>query len=100
MSAEQDMVAVAAIRSAVPGLVAIYRFGSTVSGGQGPESDIDLAILATASIDPLVRFDLQERLASALRQSIDLVDLRAASPVMAIQVIAGTTDVRVADHRA
>ena len=38
--------------------------------------------------DPLLRFDLQERLASALGQSVDLVDLRVASPVMAIQVVA------------
>ncbi len=84
---QENQVAVAEIRSAVPGLVAIYRFGSSVSGGRSPGSDVDLAVLATAPIDPLFRFDLQERLASALRQSIDLVDLRAASPVMAIQVI-------------
>ena len=84
---QEDRVAVAAIRSAVPELVAVYRFGSSVSGEQSPGSDIDLAVLATAPIDPLRRFDLQERLASALHQSVDLVDLRAASPVMAIQVI-------------
>lgn len=84
---QEDQVAVAEIRSAVPGLVAIYRFGSSVSGGRSPGSDVDLAVLATAPIDPLLRFDLQERLASALGQSVDLVDVRAASPVMAIQVI-------------
>ena len=83
----EDRVAVATIRSVVPGLVAIYRFGSSVSGGRSPSSDVDLAVLAAAPIDPLLRFDLQERLAGALRQSVDLVDLRAASPVMAIQVI-------------
>ena len=85
--AQEDQVAVAEIRRAVPGLVAIYRFGSSVSGGRSPGSDVDLAVLATAPLDPLLRFDLQERLASALRQSVDLVDVRAASPVMAIQVI-------------
>jgi predicted nucleotidyltransferase len=84
---QEDRVAVAAIRSALPELVAIYRFGSSVSGERSPESDVDLAVLATTPIDPLLRFDLQERLASALRQSVDLVDLRRASPVMAIQVI-------------
>ena len=88
MDAEQeDREAVAAIRSAVTGLVAIYRFGSSVSGERSPESDIDLAVLATTPLDPLLRFDLQERLASTLSQNVDLVDLRAASPVMAIQVI-------------
>ncbi len=84
---QEDRVAVAAIRSALPELVAIYRFGSSVGGGRSPESDVDLAVLATTPIDPLLRFDLQERLASALRQSVDLVDLRSASPVMAMQVI-------------
>ena len=84
---EEDRVAVAAIRSAVPDLVAVYRFGSSVSGERSPGSDVDLAVLATTPIDPLLRFDLQERLASAFGQSVDLVDLRAASPVMAIQVI-------------
>ena len=82
-----DQTAVAVIRSAVPGLIAIYRFGSSVAGEHGPESDVDLALLASTTIDPVVRFDLKERLASALHQSVDLVDLRAASPVMAIQVI-------------
>ena len=84
---QEDRVAVTEIQSAVPGLVAIYRFGSSVSGTRSPDSDVDLAVLASAPIDPLHRFDLQERLAAALRQNVDLVDLRAASPVMAIQVI-------------
>ena len=84
---QEDRVAVAAIQSAIPALVAVYRFGSSVSGERSPGSDIDLAVLATTPIDPLLRFDLQERLASALGRSVDLVDLRAASPVMAIQVI-------------
>ena len=84
---QEDRVTVAEIRSAVPGLVAVYRFGSSVSGARRPDSDVDLAVLATASIDPLLRFDLQERLAAALRQNVDLIDLRAASTVMAIQVI-------------
>ena len=84
---QEDRVAVTAIRSAVPELVAIYRFGSSVSGERGPGSDVDLAVLATIRIDPLLRFDLQERLASALHPSVDLVDRRAASPVMAIQII-------------
>ena len=84
---QEDRMAVAAIRRAVPDLVAVYRFGSSVSGERSPGSDVDLAILATIPLDPLRRFDLQERLASALGTSVDLVDLRAASPVMAMQVI-------------
>ena len=87
MNEEEDRVAVAAIQSAVPGLVAIYRFGSSLTGVRSPDSDVDLAVLASDPLDALRRFDLQERLAAALGQNVDLVDLRAASPVMAIQVI-------------
>ena len=84
---EQDAIAVAQIRAALPEVVAIYRFGSTVDGSSGPQSDVDLAVLTTAPLDPLARFDLQERLATALHRSADLVDLRAASTVMAMQVV-------------
>jgi len=78
---------VAALRRALPALVAVYRFGSSAAGEKRPESDIDLAFMATAPLDPVVRFDLQQDLASVLKQEVDLVDLRAASPVMAMQVI-------------
>jgi hypothetical protein len=47
-----------------------------------------LLCVSDAPLDTDVRFDLQERVALALRRTVDLVDLRAASPVMAIQVIA------------
>lgn len=84
----EDAAAVTEICAALPRVIAIYRFGSSVDGTSGPESDLDLAVLAEAPLDPVVRFDLQERLAVVLRQPIDLVDLRSASPVMAIQVVA------------
>jgi predicted nucleotidyltransferase len=87
MTSEEDDVAVATIRTTFPDLIAVYRFGSSVDGARSPGSDVDLAVLAADPIDAVQRFDLQERLASALRQNVDLVDLRAASPVMAIQVI-------------
>jgi predicted nucleotidyltransferase len=83
-----DDIAVAEIRAALPGVIAVYRFGSSADGSAGPESDVDLAVLAPGPLGAAERFDLQERLARALRRPIDLVDLRSASPVMAIQVVA------------
>ena len=80
--------AVATIRAAMPDVQAIYRFGSMTAGTAGPDSDLDLAVLGPHPLDPMVRFDLQEQLASVVRRSVDLVDLRAASPVMAMQVLA------------
>lgn len=78
---------IAALDGAVPGLVAVYAFGSAARGEATPASDLDLAVLAGAPLDPLARFDLQERLAVLAGRDVDLVDLRAASTVMQAQVI-------------
>jgi predicted nucleotidyltransferase len=79
--------AVALIRQAVPDVQAIYLFGSHARGDAISTSDIDLAVLAALPIDPLARFELQERLAAALHADVDLVDLRAASTVLRTQVL-------------
>ena len=78
---------VAALRDAVPGLAAVYAFGSAVRGEATPESDLDLAVLASAPLGAVARFDLQERLAAQAGRDVDLVDLRAASTVMQAQVV-------------
>lgn len=86
--AERIRAAVATIRAAMPDVQAIYCFGSTAAGTDGPGSDLDLAVLAPHPLDPIMRFDLQEQLASVVRRPVDLVDLRTASTVMAMQVLA------------
>ena len=86
MSSADDR-ALEVLRESLPDLVAAYRFGSTVSGAARSDSDIDLAFLSRSRLDPADRFDLQERLSTVLRRQVDLVDLRAASTVMAIQVV-------------
>ena len=88
---EMDRHALEILRAAVPDVVAVYRFGSTSSGAAGPESDVDLAVLALTRLDAQARFELQGRLASVFRRPVDLVDLRAASTVMAMQVVGSGT---------
>lgn len=78
---------IAIVRADLPDVVAIYLFGSRVHGAVHAESDYDIAFLPPRAIDPLRRFDVQERLASRLRASVDLVDLRRASTVLAVQVL-------------
>lgn len=90
-----DARAVEVVLSAFPMVIAVYRFGSSVTGSARPDSDIDLAILADHPLPPIERFDLQERLAGALHRAVDLVDLRSASTVMASQVV--TTGVLIHD---
>ncbi len=75
------------LRDALPQLIAVYRFGSTASAQEHAESDLDIAVLAGDPIDAVARFELQERLAAAVGRDVDLVDLRRASTVMAMQVI-------------
>ncbi len=75
------------IKEAVPGLIAVYRFGSQAHGIARPESDVDLAVLAQPALSPATRLGLRENLSLLLRRDVDLVDLRRASTVLRRQVV-------------
>src|SRR6266571_2953740 len=76
-----------ALDGAIPGLAALYRFGSQASGHVCPGSDLDLAILAPDPLPSPRRFDLAQDIAALVGRDVDLVDLRTASTVMQMQVI-------------
>ena len=78
---------VSALQSPLPGLLAIYGFGSRVQGTAGPESDLDLAVLVEGYADPLLLWNLSGDLADVAGCDVDLLDLRAASTVMQYQII-------------
>ena len=82
-----------------PGLVAAYRFGSTVSGQTHAESDVDVAILGDAPIGATRLFDAKVRLEETARTTIDLVDLLASSTVLRMQVISGGVPIVVREER-
>ena len=84
----QNRLIVDCLRHAFEGVIAVYRFGSTAQGTASHESDTDIAVLARTRIPAAQRFDVQEQLAARLGRDVDLVDLGAASPVMAIQAVA------------
>ena len=71
----------------VPGVQAVYLFGSHVQETARPGSDLDLALLAAAPLAPLDRWHAQEALAAAAGVDVDLVDLRSASTVMRAEVL-------------
>jgi predicted nucleotidyltransferase len=75
------------IQTSVPGLIVLYSFGSQSRGDTRPDSDVDLAVLASAPIQELRRFALAQELATQLHHDVDLVDLRQASTVMRMQVL-------------
>lgn len=84
----QDENLIGMVKKAVPSLIALYRFGSQARGEARPESDVDLAILASESCAPRRLVELREELATGLHRDVDLVDLRAASTVLRMQVLA------------
>lgn len=75
------------LRARVPNLLAVYAFGSRVTGTAGPDSDLDVAVLVAGYADSLVLFDLGGELADVAGCPVDLLDLRAASTVMQYQII-------------
>ena len=85
---QQNRLIVDHVRRAIGGVVAVYRFGSTAHGATSSTSDTDIAVLAQARLLPDMRFDIQEQIAALIGNDVDLVDLLAASTVMAIQVVA------------
>jgi predicted nucleotidyltransferase len=76
------------LRAKVPGLLAIYAFGSKVQGTAGPDSDLDLAVLVTGYADPVTLWALSGELAEVAACHVDLLDFRAASTVMQYQILA------------
>ena len=88
------------IRKSVPGLIALYRFGSQAKGTARRDSDVDLAVLAHDPIPNLHRFELTQELALQLHRDVDLVDLRNASTVMRMQVLSTGTCLDTQDESA
>ena len=75
------------LQAQVPGLMAVYAFGSRITGQAGPDSDLDLAVLVAGYADPVALWRLAGLLADLAASPVDLLDLRAASTVMQYQVI-------------
>ncbi|MBQ1784139.1 MAG: nucleotidyltransferase domain-containing protein [Gammaproteobacteria bacterium] len=75
------------VQNKVPKLLALYAFGSRISGTAGAHSDLDLAVLVAGYAEPLALFELAGELAEVAGSEVDLLDLRAASTVMQYQII-------------
>lgn len=76
-----------ALQGQLPGLMAIYAFGSRIQGGARADSDLDLAVLVAGYAEPLMLWNLSGDLAELAGCPVDLLDLRAASTVMQYQII-------------
>lgn len=88
MRTTEDQTVIGVVKRSVPNLIALYRFGSRATGEARQESDVDMAILAAETCAPHRLIALREELEEVLHQDVDLVDLRAASTVLRMQVVA------------
>lgn len=75
------------LQARLPGLLAVYGFGSRMQGTAGPDSDLDMAVLVAGNADVLLLWQISGELADIAGCDIDLLDLRAASTVMQYQII-------------
>ena len=69
------------------GLEALLLFGSEARGGARADSDVDLAALFPAPPDVVALLEAGADIERLLGRSVDLVDLAAASPILAMQVL-------------
>lgn len=75
------------LRQQIPSLSAVWVFGSHASGDAGPESDLDVAILADEPQDPVALWELSGEAEDRAGVPVDLVDLRRATTVLQYQVV-------------
>ncbi len=87
MQAEKKNKIVGLLREKIPGIYAVYLYGSYACGKEHPGSDIDVAFLSSQKIDAIERWNVQEFIAAELDCDIDLVDLTAASTILRKEII-------------
>lgn len=75
----------------------IYLFGSFGGPAEHPQSDIDIAFLPSSPVDPLDCFGIANALADQLGRSVDLIDLKRSSTVLAKEVLRTGTPLLVTD---
>ena len=71
----------------LPGVLAIYVFGSYSSKVQNENSDLDLAVLCDEKLDKEKLWNISQKIASFINIDVDLIDLLNASTVFAFQII-------------
>ena len=87
LSAEQVARLTGLLKTRVPGLLAVYAFGSRVQGTAQSDSDLDMAVLVAGDADALLLWQLTGELADIAGCPVDVIDLLAASAVMQYQII-------------
>jgi predicted nucleotidyltransferase len=69
-------------------ILAIYAFGSVVSGHLRADSDVDLAVLCATPVDTTRLFEQARSLSVSLDRDVDLIDMRRAGSVLKKEILA------------
>jgi predicted nucleotidyltransferase len=89
MNRHDDIVNI--IRDHVPGITAIYLFGSYGTTEEWTNSDVDLALLSSpqesSKHQPLLLTPCHYALMKATRRAVDIIDIRAVSTVFQMEII-------------
>lgn len=93
-SVDELCAAVAQACAAIPEVRAAYVFGSRVSGGARPDSDLDVAVDLGTTLQSVERGQVQLQLIAAITDRLgalgertDVLDLRAAGATVAFRVL-------------
>lgn len=71
----------------IPGVQAVYLFGSFASASEQKSSDIDIAFLNEKKLSNVDVYRYAQELAVVFNRDVDLLDLSSASTVMRMQVV-------------
>ena len=75
------------IKSSLPNVLAIYVFGSQITGHANENSDLDLAVLIDGHVETFDLWDLASQLSEIAGCDVDLLNMRLASTVMQYQIL-------------
>ncbi len=82
-----DPQIVAVLCAALPGVEAVYRYGSFGGEYERPDSDLDLAVLGSTKLDVATRMRLTALLEAKTGRMVDLNDMRALPVTLRVQIV-------------
>ncbi|WP_028240707.1 type VII toxin-antitoxin system MntA family adenylyltransferase antitoxin [Stutzerimonas azotifigens] len=79
--------ALTAVLKRHPDIYLAYVFGSLATDSAGPDSDVDVAVLASSPLDIEYRIQLIEEIAAATGRPVDLIDLATVGEPLLGQIL-------------
>ena len=81
-------------------LQGVYLFGSIASGQATEKSDVDIAILCPARVQPSLKNKIIAQLEQLLQKNVDLIELRFVNTILQEEILHTAQRIAVIDKRA